>query len=235
MLHTVTITGADSGTDIGELVSMSREFPFVEWAILVSRNNFDTPRWPSRDWIREFSAVAAHERMKVAMHLCGGWVRELLTGDLDFGEVPLGLFRVCQRIQINTHAQKHLAIYDFFLQLGDMPVNKQFIFQIDGVNDHLAYAAKHLGLNAVGLFDTSHGAGVLPDAWPFMTDRLDCGFAGGLGPENVVAEFERIVVAAGDRPFWIDMERRVRSEDDSVLDMAKVRTVLELMAPHVTA
>lgn len=232
MLHTVTITGADSGTDIGELVSMSREFPFVEWAILVSRNNFGSPRWPSQEWVREFSPVATRERMKVAMHMCGGWVRELLTGDLNLAELPQSLLFACQRVQINTHAQVHASTFGIFDRLAEFGP-KEFIFQLDGVNDHLAYAAKHLGLNAVGLFDTSHGAGVLPNEWPLMTSYLDCGYAGGLGPESVVEEVKKIVVASGNRPFWIDMERRVRSEDDSVLDMAKVRNVLELMAPHV--
>jgi len=82
------------------------------------------------------------------------------------------------------------------------------------------------------LFDLPGGAGILPAEWPAPRASLPCGYAGGLDPENVEDQLQRIASVC-DRPFWIDMERRVRSNDDSILDIAKVRQVLATCAPHV--
>lgn len=53
-----------------------------------------------------------------------------------------------------------------------------------------------------------------------------CGYAGGIGPENVVEQIGNIESVC-NQAYWIDMERRVRADDDSYLNMAKVRRVLE--------
>ena len=64
------------------------------------------------------------------------------------------------------------------------------------------------------------------DGWPCPDLKLPCGYAGGLGPDNVVQQL-RMILTVCDVPFWIDMERRVRIDDDSRLDMLKVRKVLQ--------
>ena len=48
-LHTVTITGTDDSTNMADLVALSREFPFVEWAILVSESHEGGFRFPTRE------------------------------------------------------------------------------------------------------------------------------------------------------------------------------------------
>ena len=60
------------------------------------------------------------------------------------------------------------------------------------------------------------------------------GYAGGLGPDNIESELQRIAAAAGDAPFWIDMETRVRSDNDEQFDLNKVRRCLEITAPLVS-
>lgn len=230
MLNKVTITGACDSTDVGEMVELSAEFPFAEWGILLSKNQEGCGRFPSREWMAKFVSAASGKLVPVSAHLCGSWVRELLLGQLDWRDLPIA-FEWAGRVQINTHAERHMATRAFFDRLGERP--KQFIIQLDGVNDHLYNAALHIGhLNVSGLFDGSHGAGVSPERWPLGNMDGHYGYAGGLGPENVIAEIAKIErVAIGY--FWIDMERKIRSEDDSVLDMAKVRKVLELTAPLV--
>ncbi len=230
MLKKVTITGACDSTDIGEIVALSAEFPFVEWGILLSKNQEGCGRFPSRRWMEKFISQASGKLICVSAHLCGSWVRQLLIGELDWLELPIA-FAWANRVQINTHAQRHMSTRAFFERLRERP--SEFIFQLDGVNNHLLDAAMHIGgLSVSGLFDTSHGAGVSPKSWPVGSLDGRYGYAGGLGPDNVTGEIRRIgQVASGD--FWIDMERNVRSEDDSVLDIAKVRKVLELTAPFV--
>jgi hypothetical protein len=57
------------------------------------------------------------------------------------------------------------------------------------------------------LFDTSGGAGVLPQEWPVPAKDFWCGYAGGLGPFNVIEQVRKIETVCA-KPFWIDMERR---------------------------
>lgn len=227
LIKKVTITGADDTTDIGALEDLSREFPFVEWGILVSSRQEGSPRFPSRRWIAGFADAVRDREINVSMHVCGRWVRQLLLGALDWNELP-DVVSVCQRVQINTHAEVHQSKTSMMDNLRRLQ-GKQFIFQWDGVNDHLAMAALGWGIDAAALFDTSGGAGVLPTSWPAAVAGIPCGYAGGLGPDNVVAQVAAIETVC-NVPYWIDMERRVRVADDSSLDMTAVRSVLEQIA-----
>jgi hypothetical protein len=223
-LKRVTITGADDSTSIQALAELSAEFPFVEWGILVSAKHEGSFRFPGRDWIERFAAVASLRKLSVSTHVCGRWVREMFTGVLDWRDLPSCL-DVCQRVQINTHAEAHISTTGLLKSLFDQK-EKEFIFQWDGINNHLTYTALAYGSIVSALFDTSGGAGVLPDHWPIPAKEFWCGYAGGLGPKNVVSEVHRIQRVC-KKPFWIDMERQVRTEDDSALDLQAVRSVLQ--------
>jgi hypothetical protein len=70
--------------------------------------------------------------------------------------------------------------------------------------------------------------------WPALRHRgIYHGFAGGLSAENVTEQIEKIAdtVTAGGLPFWLDMEGRVRTDEE--LDLVKVRRVLESCAPLI--
>ena len=51
ILDRVTITGADDSIKATDLIPLSKRFPFVEWGILLSKNNEGSFRFPTRDWI----------------------------------------------------------------------------------------------------------------------------------------------------------------------------------------
>ncbi len=225
----VTITGADDSVEPERLIELSLRYPFVEWGILVSKKHEGSPRFPSRDWVVKFSNLAAKNRTNVSMHICGRWVRDLLMGVLDWKELPAVSY-VCQRIQINTHAEPHISMVAF---IDNLKVKHcEFIFQFDGVNDHLFHAARGMGVRAAVLFDKSGGAGILPDVWPeplAAEKAIWCGYAGGLGPDNLRNELAKINRASGNSPCWVDMERRVRVDDDSALDLDKVQQVLSIV------
>ncbi len=224
--ESVTITGADDNTSIDQLVAWSEAYPFAEWGILMSERQQGTARFPSRPWMTEFLAAARRHRMRVSAHLCGRWVRQLLVGELDLSVLP-ELAMAAQRIQINTHAEVHPFNYGMVETMRKFKC-REFIFQWDGVpkNELIAHGAQAGGIPTAILFDTSGGAGESPDSWPMEDMRFHCGYAGGLGPRNIGAEIKRIE-AATERPYWIDMERRVRVPDDSALDPVAVVTVLD--------
>lgn len=232
-LDRVTITGADDNTPIPALVELSREFPFVEWGILVSEKQQGSSRFPGRQWMSSFASQAATEIMAVSMHVCGLWVRQMLRGKLDWESLPADIRIVANRIQVNTHAEEHISTATFLDWISEHDA-KQFIIQLDGINDHVLDAGFARKQNVAGLFDGSHGAGVLPESWPSPRHKgLSYGYAGGIGPENIVEQVANINKASAwhKEPVWIDMEGRVRTHE--VLDLAKVRRVLELCAPLV--
>lgn len=228
-LRTVTITGADDSTSIPALLDLSKEFPFVEWGILISHQSVGDFRFPSFSWIERLVACAPLE-INLSTHMCGRWVRQLLCGELEWRDLPV-IAMASRRVQINTHGKPHVSTLQMMSALKDH-YKQQFIFQWDGVNDHLAMAARGFNLNVSALFDTSGGAGILPKSWPKPHPEIPMGYAGGLGPENVSTEIEKIE-AVCSKDYWIDMERRVRSADDSCLDLDAVRTVLLKAAPWV--
>ncbi len=201
----------------------------IPWGILVSAKQGCGSRFPSRPWVERFCHRAAVPGVAVSMHVCGSWVRQMLRGQLEWNALP-EVRIVADRVQINTHAEEHIttvSALDWMAAKG----NKQFIVQLDAVNDHFFDAAVVRKLNVAGLFDRSHGAGVLPESWPALRHaEIYHGFAGGLSPDNVVAQIAKITdTVTGSLPFWIDMEGRVRT--DEVFDLSKVRRVLELCAP----
>ena len=234
-LHTVTITGADDSTDIQELVDLSAEFPFVEWGILVSKKEEGNYRFPSRKWIDSFGKAVADHKLKVAMHLCGRWSRDFCVGNLDFSELP-SVSTFSQRIQINTwgynYADSQAVMFEWPMQ-GDQS-SKCFIFQWTLVGEMLTINARDKGYVVSGLFDGSGGQGRLPTVgWPSSRHfPFPMGYAGGLGPDNVAEQLRQIMSNSRESIFdtWIDMEKRVRTDDNSQLDISRVRRVLQLVA-----
>lgn len=248
-LKHVTITGADNSAPIEKLVELSERFPDTEWGILFSKKHEDAPRFPSSYWVADLVKAVNDiiERnkdpknpkqipMKLSAHLCGrDWVRNVVSQTKAEG-APEGLVRgwfedrkefvaAFQRIQFNFHAEDIELHDDFFKLLQEYP-DKEFIFQFDGKNESILDKFKEYGLtNAVALFDVSGGRGIVPDAWPAHNGEL-CGYAGGLGPDNLTEQLAAIEAVVGDKPIWIDMETKVRSDNDAVFDMNKVLLAL---------
>ena len=245
-LNRVTMTGADDSTDPEKLIPLTREFPFVEWGILVSSSADPDgkPRFPSRDWLINFVEVARKNELPVCVHVCGKWTRQICDGEWSglMGRM-YPLIEVAKRLQLNFHAFSHNLSPNFFeaaavnAQIHDL----QLIFQMDGVNDELLKKAHDLGIDAVPLFDKSGGAGILPSTWPASIEDTYCGYAGGLGPDNLDEELSRISGVADGSLVWVDMETKIRCADpvdeipdvDKVFDLDAVRTCLEIAKPRI--
>jgi hypothetical protein len=218
MLERVTITGADDSTSIEDLLSLSREYPFVEWGILVSARSEGSYRFPSRAWIDALIKQANYRArelnpLNLSTHVCGRWVRALFVGELDWSELP-SITTVSQRVQINTHAERHSVTDSFIGNLAALPPpQRQFIFQWDGVNNFVIFPPRAMKFDVAALYDTSGGAGRLPTSWPIPQPDFPCGYGGGLGPENVEGQLRIIEQRCAGRDYWIDMERTAQNEE----------------------
>lgn len=238
-LDRVTITGADDSTEIGGLYQLTNEFPFVEWGILLSKSSAGRSRFPSYDWfeeLRHYRFKEAWTSGRLSGHICGRWVRDICKGDWSSFIVESPNF-VPNRWQLNFHAITHKIDRPKFIEqlkehVGSVFSSRsrqcdQIIFQLDDVNNDIFDLARENNIDAVPLFDISGGAGVLPSEWPKPRDCY-CGYAGGLGPENLEAQLKKIESVVGDAHIWIDMETRVRSADDQVFDLNKVHKCLSI-------
>ncbi len=230
MLKIVTFTGADDSIDPNELKSVTSDFPFVEWGLLLSRNSQGNNRFPTNNFLED---VEGMEGLKLSGHLCGSYVRELLVGNAAFiNEIPS--WNMFQRVQINTHGTTHKYDSTRLAAILKQYPGKEFIFQFDNANRHILDAMIQQGVKNIStLFDLSHGAGVLPEEWPEYIDGLKCGYAGGLSPKNLKENIERVESKAGDRETWVDMETHVRSDDDRKFDIFKCVDCLQISSPFI--
>lgn len=224
-LKYTSITGADDAVDPKELVKLSREFPMAEWAILLLPARAGTARFPSKDWIKKFSQEA--KGLNTAMHLCDGALLGFIRGDKDILELMSGF----KRIQLNLKFGDVEGKYDPANLVKRVKESPQFEFIIQYGKDKqgLLPLLKDVPNHAV-LFDESAGRGISPDSWDAPLKGHFCGYAGGINPANVQANIDMIAKVAPGYTTWIDMETGVRTDDK--FDMAKVRKVLEISAPH---
>lgn len=260
MLKRITFTGVDDATRIQDLVNLSDYNPFVEWGVLMReagqagrRSNGEVSRFPSSATMKNLVRASYDSPVKIqlAAHLCDAAVLMALDardvgGLIDMVIEPEnigGAHHAFARVQINTHGEPHALREGWFSPL--MKSGKEIILQLDGVTSLCALtelrsracldsASDALVIADIfsGLHDLSHGAGVLPDAWPRpISDLKWTGYAGGLGPHNLAEQLPRIIEASGEAPTWIDMETHVRT--DGRFDVSKVRECLEIVRPFV--
>jgi hypothetical protein len=225
IIDKVTITGADDSTSLQDMIRVQEKYPFVEWGILLLEDRLGTPRYPSLGWLELLSVYATPE-WKLAAHVCGRWTKGMLMGDMQvFNVVKMACF---QRVQLNFRTQKTFWDYHF---VPELPPNKQYIFQMGDIGNDVATYALQSSTDACILFDRSGGKGVSPEEWPAPIPNVYCGYAGGIGPDNIGLELAKLnQVVASDRHIWIDMETKVRSPDDKILDFDKVEAVLSAVA-----
>jgi hypothetical protein len=234
-LTRVTVTGADDSVSVQDLQDIQARYPFVEFGILFSKSQCGAPRHPSDNWLK---ALAHHGgKLRLAGHLCGQYATDFLYGDLRFPrEFGRNLWLKFGRWQINTHGELHdYDSYRLLDAIDSLAEKKQsVIFQYDRVNismikDIIGYDPENVQV----LFDLSHGTGTLPKEWPTLDLGVPVGFAGGLSPDNLASQIDKIHTASAGNNSWIDVETHLRSQNDALFDLEKVARFLEVAQPFV--
>jgi hypothetical protein len=224
----IVFTGADDKTDPAQLRSISDDFPQVEWGILFSKNKGHA-RYPKWNWVE--ALIRDHLGMPLAAHLCGQYVRDLLSG--NFQIMDQSWAEAFRRFQVNFHGIKVTddQAEAFLTKLVFHDKDHEWLLQMDGVNDQLYWAAKVQSIRVFPFFDLSGGDGVLPEKWHTPLGDF-CGYAGGLGPHNLQEQLKKLEVVVGDDPIWIDFETHVRNEKDE-FDLERVRRCIEIAEPYL--
>lgn len=202
----ITFTGVDETCSIDDLLTLLGADPRIELAILYSDTRAGAGRYPNPAWICGTAARVrgAFGPGRVALHVCGRAVRRLLSGYSLHAD--LALLWDFQRIQLNGRfGPEDVDSLSAFIGVGPT------ITQFDS-NPDLHGQVRHPHHQV--LFDASGGRGLERSEWPKHLGDWTCGYAGGLGPDNLQRELPRIAAAAGSFPYWIDMESKLRDEED---------------------
>lgn len=243
LLRVVTLTGADEQTNFSQMARLSeRFFNLVEWGVLYNPETAGKGgRYPSLEWLEKFAEKASKKRMRIALHLCGRAVKTLLEADLERpglikGEARriMDLAAQFDRVQINTVAKMELVPkYGRLVEVLNRNENRsRVIFQWNERNKDVCLALRSEHAFEV-LVDSSGGRGISPQGWPDL-DHHDVrrpGFAGGLGPDNIVEQLKVLAEKADRRCFWVDMEGKLRDEQDR-FDLERCEDVLTQVYAH---
>lgn len=230
-LRYCTLTGADEATDIDRMASISKENPLVEWGILCSRTRqveeAGAERYPRMAWIN--AMLDQHEgKMPLAIHLCGKDAVDFVKGDKEIVDLANRFGRV--QLNVRAHGElfhKTVSPEEFHRSVTNFMRGHQHdahvILQRNENNEALFRQTRNIH-NLEFLFDGSGGRGIEVKNWPRL-DGVDnagslMGNAGGLGPDNIASQLPLLSAAANDKPYWIDMENKLRTAGRFDLDLA---------------
>lgn len=186
----ITFTGADDHTDIDRMVELSSRYP-IEWGILFSPKRQGQGRYPSGEFVRRLTNRGS---LRLSAHLCGQHSRWVISR----GSSPIWLGGF-ERAQINS-AEPNID-YGRIARWGEQ-FDVQPILQCRG--------AFPLTKGVSWLFDQSGGRGIEATWWPSQHGAAMCGYAGGIGPDNVLD----VLAQLNASDFWIDMESSVRDKNN---------------------
>lgn len=209
----VTFSGIDETANIKDLQKIQEENNFVEYGILLSKKRMgQETRYPSLSWIENL------QHLNLSGHLCGEWARNF--DRMNFSTI----WRKFDRIQFNIKTFDNL---DELIEKLFQDCGKQYIFSVSDFNSEIIRKIRQKGLDAVPFYDMSGGRGVLSENYPEPIDYY-CGFAGGLGPDNLENELNKIKQVCKNKTIWIDMESSIRNSDDKI-DVEKIKTCIEIV------
>lgn len=194
MRTNVTLTGVDVQTDLRQLPDA------CEIGVLYTETPEGRHRYPDWSDLLQITNRLAIMGYRVAVHVCGLQARRrLMAGDLE------ALALLAGRFQVNgTVTPDELAT------ICDRYPDHEIITQHKPGNGCLFSAPPR---NHAVLVDASGGRGLSPAGWIRPATSKPVGFAGGLGPDNIQRELPRIRAVAVE-PWWIDLEGKLRDEDD---------------------
>ena len=224
----VTFTGIDERTDPERLISLSAAYP-VEWGILFSRaNQGNAERYPGLMEVGRILDYCADKGVQFSAHICGVYSRQIMTPRDATDPVPWEL------TDLAAELEGHFRRTQINVADGETLVAERDVRPDLGAAWARAIGAERAIIQCRGnfpdddrvdwLYDRSGGAGREPSSWyaGAAQSRAFCGYAGGIGAHNV----ERVLslirdTHPADRPYWIDMEGQVRTDEWLDLDLCE--------------
>jgi len=218
-IECLTITGVDNQTPIEDIISLSEEFPLLEWGILLSPKSFGKIYYPDLQWIEKLTSTSSS--ISISGHVCGIWLHDILQGrfpgelnTLPFGRLQLNLAKYIPQVRIQNLKKSLPRNRSFILQVGE--------YYLEGIT--LANELHDAGYTVAILYDISGGAGISPSEWKSFPEGLPVGYAGGLGPDNLESELTKLRPIVGNRSIWINMQAKIRTNYKRSIDFGKIKS-----------
>lgn len=243
-LRCVGLCGVDDSVDVDLLKLISNRFPRTEFGVLFNAAKEGTPRHPSATWVEGLAEMAgsALPPVRLAAHLCGSRCTDLLEkGDITWIRdrlLPLGF----KRVQLNATKINGVNISDYAAAAARFESTCVAVPEVEWIlqaNDETRafwepFANKPSPpFNVSVLFDASCGTGALSQSYaPPPRNGMRCGYAGGLGPETIIAALRNIRKTVPENTvFWLDMESSLRSKIDEkdTFDIAKALSICKAL------
>ena len=234
-ISTITASDPREDTPVDKLVEFMNEYPDVEVAVQATPSKI-APGMPRNKWFAElFSAVRNNPRpLNLAMHVNMAYCDRMCMGRIpdDLADWFLASRMdgrpVIGRWQINFSGSNtgFLDYYSMAVMMSRF-ANREFIMQNDSSKSseaHLARLGRHVaGATFSVLYDASSGNGVTPGHWAAPYPQRRTGYSGGLRPENIATQLDKIAAVAGDESVWIDAEGGLKNPGTKTFDLSRVR------------
>lgn len=229
-LTKITFTGIDEQTDIDRIQQIQKKYPYVEWGVLLSYhwyengNRYLNPKNLKNLW---------HKGLRLSAHLCGRMALDVLNADVKKMHDAIGYqFDLFKRCQLNIVAPSYFrelrTMRVFDRQLDEVILQMRNASTLDSFLKYVEVPTKKISY----LIDGSGGRGIDCPIEVYNNPDIHIGYAGGIGPDNVREKLMTLLEHPSYGKFWIDMESRVRDENDW-LNLDKVEKVLELCDPII--
>jgi hypothetical protein len=226
----VTFSGVDETADGERLKEIRSHYFTVEWGVglAVERQN-QAPGFPGVDWICKLAP-----ELNLSALISGKSAGTFLKGDdtelmAKYSEV-WSMFR---RIQINSADGIGQVNLPGLTRLIAKNPDKQIVLRIRDRNFEVADALVAEGISCSALFDESEVQEPAQRKWPKGLKRFaGCGYAGGLGPDNIYKQLTPILNAAQSAErWWVEIDSYLwgKEHDQDAFSLASCkRTIREV-------
>ena len=208
----VTFSGVDETADVERLKEIRSHYFTVEWGVgLAVERQDQAAGFPGVDWICKLAP-----ELNLSAQISGKSAGAFLKGDdtelmSQYGKV-WPLFR---RIQINSTDGIDQVDLPGLTRLITKNPDKKIILRIRDRNLEVADALVAQGISCSALFDESEVQEPAQKKWPKGLNRFaGCGYAGGLGPDNIYKQLTPILNAAQSAErWWVEIDSCLRSKE----------------------
>lgn len=195
--------------------------------------NFGAPRF---EWLKELLKISflRETPLNIAIHVNYEWCSQMADGgaSTDVWPAEIKYLFDCRdrngkplirRWQLNIGDNTHGINGNKLAELCRVFPDREFIFPYNAKNSvtpEIQLAHRYNDCNFSLLYDASYGAGISPESWnaPVYKNR-PMGYAGGLSPENVAANLNKIAaVCPADYTTWIDAEGKLKTPGTMLLN-----------------
>lgn len=234
-LRYITCSDIRENASVDKVIELLQISSKVEIGIQAHRPTMNKGM-PRHMWLENLLSLSDcfSQPLNIAIHInhawcsdfCDGIIPEELQELLDRKHEGTGK-PIIKRWQLNLGDATSIPCADKTSKIIKNYRQNEFVFPYNN-NKKLQEFISRLdskGVNFSLLYDSSYGAGISPESWnsPVYMNHPQ-GYAGGLSPENVSENLDKIAKVAGSRTdIWIDAEGKLKIPGTKTFDIQRAK------------